>query len=157
MGALPWPFGTRMGSSSLTAHHSIPSEKGGVSLPGIRETAGSPLKDDIRGRLASGNEETEIPAPTSLVLPPSPRQGHGWIISPRKQGLVGGGMDFHLNTIPSTDNSPSEIPQDKAGQVVTVEPGLYYPEIGGVRLEDVVLVTQTGHKNLTKFEKVLEL
>jgi Xaa-Pro aminopeptidase len=45
----------------------------------------------------------------------------------------------------------------KAGQVVTVEPGLYYPEIGGVRLEDVVLVTANGAKNLTRFEKVLEI
>jgi Xaa-Pro aminopeptidase len=45
----------------------------------------------------------------------------------------------------------------KAGQVVTVEPGLYYPGIGGVRLEDVALVTANGAKNLTRFEKVLEI
>jgi Xaa-Pro aminopeptidase len=45
----------------------------------------------------------------------------------------------------------------KAGQVVTVEPGLYFPEIGGVRLEDVALVTQGKPRNLTKFEKVLEV
>jgi Xaa-Pro aminopeptidase len=45
----------------------------------------------------------------------------------------------------------------KAGQVVTVEPGLYYPEIGGVRLEDVALVTTNDAKNLTRFEKVLEI
>jgi len=45
----------------------------------------------------------------------------------------------------------------KAGQVVTVEPGLYYPEIGGVRLEDVALVTHNGARNLTRFEKVLEI
>jgi Xaa-Pro aminopeptidase len=45
----------------------------------------------------------------------------------------------------------------RAGQVVTVEPGLYYPDIGGVRLEDVVLVKPNGAKNLTRFEKVLEL
>jgi Xaa-Pro aminopeptidase len=44
-----------------------------------------------------------------------------------------------------------------AGQVVTVEPGLYYPGLGGVRLEDVVTVTAQGARNLTKFEKVLEL
>jgi Xaa-Pro aminopeptidase len=45
----------------------------------------------------------------------------------------------------------------KAGQVVTVEPGLYYPETGGVRLEDVALVTPNGAKNLTRFEKFLEI
>lgn len=43
------------------------------------------------------------------------------------------------------------------GQVVTVEPGLYYPELGGVRIEDVALVTHNGARNLTRFEKVLEL
>jgi Xaa-Pro aminopeptidase len=45
----------------------------------------------------------------------------------------------------------------KAGQVVTVEPGLYYPETGGVRLEDVAFVTPNGAKNLTRFEKFLEI
>jgi Xaa-Pro aminopeptidase len=45
----------------------------------------------------------------------------------------------------------------KSGHVVTVEPGLYYPEIGGVRLEDVALVTGNGAKNLTRFEKTLEI
>lgn len=45
----------------------------------------------------------------------------------------------------------------KAGQVVTVEPGLYYPGLGGVRLEDVVVVTKTGHKMLSRFPKYLEI
>ena len=45
----------------------------------------------------------------------------------------------------------------KAGQVVTVEPGLYYKGVGGVRLEDVVVVTKTGCKNLTKFPRQLEI
>src|SRR5438094_5141376 len=39
----------------------------------------------------------------------------------------------------------------KERQVVTVEPGLYYPGLGGVRLEDVVLVTKTGCKILYRF------
>ena len=50
--------------------------------------------------------------------------------------------------------SPGQL---KAGHVVTVEPGLYYPAIGGVRLEDVALVTGNGARNLTRFEKVLEI
>lgn len=45
----------------------------------------------------------------------------------------------------------------RTGNVVTVEPGLYYPEVGGVRLEDVVLVTRNAPRNLTKFEKQLEI
>ena len=45
----------------------------------------------------------------------------------------------------------------RAGEVVTVEPGLYYLDAGGVRLEDMVVVTKEGAQNLTKFEKVLEI
>ena len=45
----------------------------------------------------------------------------------------------------------------KPGQVITVEPGLYYPGLGGVRIEDVVTVTQTGIRLLSRFEKRLEV
>jgi Xaa-Pro aminopeptidase len=44
-----------------------------------------------------------------------------------------------------------------AGHVVTVEPGLYYWGIGGVRLEDVAVVQSKGARNLTKFPKFLEI
>lgn len=44
-----------------------------------------------------------------------------------------------------------------AGLSITVEPGLYYPGVGGVRLEDVVNVGKTGVRNLTRFEEKLEL
>jgi Xaa-Pro aminopeptidase len=55
-----------------------------------------------------------------------------------------------------------ESPRFAAGKLVeglsiTVEPGLYYPGVGGVRLEDVVIVTKTGVRNLTRFEEELEL
>lgn len=36
----------------------------------------------------------------------------------------------------------------RAGHVITVEPGLYYPEIGGVRVEDTFVVTTTGYRCL---------
>jgi len=45
----------------------------------------------------------------------------------------------------------------QAGEVVTVEPGLYYPAIGAARIEDMVLVTSDGGVNLTRFPKELEL
>jgi Xaa-Pro aminopeptidase len=45
----------------------------------------------------------------------------------------------------------------KDRQVVTVEPGLYYPGLGGVRHEDVVVVTKSGHRMLSRFPKRLEI
>ncbi|MEI9897373.1 MAG: M24 family metallopeptidase [Chthoniobacter sp.] len=43
------------------------------------------------------------------------------------------------------------------GQVVTIEPGIYIPGLGGVRHEDVVTITKTGHRLLSSFPKPLEL
>lgn len=43
------------------------------------------------------------------------------------------------------------------GQVFTVEPGLYYPEIGGCRHEDVGVVTEKGFRVLSRFPKALEI
>jgi Xaa-Pro aminopeptidase len=43
------------------------------------------------------------------------------------------------------------------GQVITVEPGIYWPGIGGARLEDVAAVTTKGVTVLSRFVKELEL
>jgi Xaa-Pro aminopeptidase len=45
----------------------------------------------------------------------------------------------------------------KDRQVLTVEPGLYYPGLGGVRHEDVIVVTKTGCRILSRFPKRLEI
>jgi len=38
----------------------------------------------------------------------------------------------------------------KAGMVITIEPAIYLPGIGGIRLEDSIAITDTGYENLTK-------
>ena len=68
---------------------------------------------------------------------------------------TGHGLGLEIHEAPRVGSTSTG--KLKAGQVVTVEPGLYYPEIGGVRLEDVALVTGNGPRNLTRFEKVLEI
>lgn len=41
----------------------------------------------------------------------------------------------------------------KPGMVITVEPGLYVPNLGGVRIEDIIVVTGKGYRNLSKAPK----
>jgi Xaa-Pro aminopeptidase len=45
----------------------------------------------------------------------------------------------------------------KERQVLTVEPGLYYPGLGGVRIEDVVVVTKKGCRIISRLPKQLEI
>jgi Xaa-Pro aminopeptidase len=45
----------------------------------------------------------------------------------------------------------------KERQLLTVEPGLYYPGLGGVRIEDVVVVTKNGCRIISRFPKQLEI
>lgn len=64
----------------------------------------------------------------------------------------GVGLDIHER--PFVSNKPHYL---RAGNVITIEPGLYYPDVGGVRLEDMIHVTPTGPRNLTRFPKFLEI
>jgi len=68
---------------------------------------------------------------------------------------TGHGLGLEIHEPPRMSPTSTDILRN--GHVITVEPGLYYPEIGGVRLEDVAHVTSKGPRNLTRFEKVLEL
>lgn len=40
----------------------------------------------------------------------------------------------------------------QVGQVITIEPGVYVPRVGGIRLENDLLVTADGFENLTDFD-----
>ena len=78
-------------------------------------------------------------------------------VNGRMQGFfhgTGHGLGLEIHEAPRISISKNIL---KAGHVVTVEPGLYYADAGGIRLEDVVLVTKTGCTNLTRIPKVLEL
>ncbi len=76
----------------------------------------------------------------------------------RLQGFFHGlghglGLEIHESPRIGPGSADTLLP----GHVVTVEPGLYYPDVGSVRLEDVALITHSNPRNLTKFEKVLEV
>ena len=79
------------------------------------------------------------------------------IMKGKFQGFIHGtghGVGLDIHEAPRVSKVNLKL---KAGNVVTVEPGLYYLGHGGIRIEDMVAVTATGAKNLTKMPKILEV
>jgi Xaa-Pro aminopeptidase len=97
---------------------------------------------DIHARLVEYFERTGFPV----------RRG-----GRRREGFfhgTGHGLGLELHEPPGIGARPAML---EAGQVVTVEPGLYYPWLGGMRIEDVVLVTRGRCRKLTRFPVFLEI
>jgi len=79
------------------------------------------------------------------------------MVNGRMQGYfhgTGHGVGLDIHEAPRISRTGSLLQE---GHVVTVEPGLYYPGLGAVRIEDMVLVTSDGCRNLTDFPKTFEL
>lgn len=69
---------------------------------------------------------------------------------------LGHGVGLEIHELPHV-NSLGEIDMEP-GMVITIEPGIYIPEFGGVRIEDLVVVTESGFRVLSKSKKnLLEL
>lgn len=86
------------------------------------------------------------------------RAGFETVLAPagRERGFIhslGHGVGLDIHEAPGLRPEPGRL---AAGHVVTVEPGLYIPGLGGVRIEDTVVVTRTGHKILASFPRKLE-
>ena len=68
---------------------------------------------------------------------------------------IGHGVGTSIHEEPRIGTGTTGVLEE--GDVITIEPGLYYKDIGGVRLEDMLLVTSDGYRNLTNFPKKLEI
>lgn len=68
---------------------------------------------------------------------------------------LGHGVGLTIGERPSLGLLSKELL--KANGVVTVEPGVYLPKYGGVRIEDTVKITRKGYENLVQVEKELEI
>lgn len=69
---------------------------------------------------------------------------------------LGHGIGLEVHELPPIRNRPpaNEIALQE-GMVITIEPGIYLPDVGGVRIEDTIVITGNGHKNLTNRPKEL--
>jgi Xaa-Pro aminopeptidase len=67
---------------------------------------------------------------------------------------LGHGVGLQVHELPTIGPAGNAL---ESGNVITIEPGLYYPGIGGVRLEDIGAVTSRGFNNFTTFSEELIL
>lgn len=90
--------------------------------------------------IAEGVKAKDIDAAARKVIAEAgfPVFGHG----------LGHGLGLEVHELPVL--FPKSKDKLKVGQVVTVEPGIYIPGRFGIRIEDDVLVTKTGHKIITR-------
>lgn len=73
-----------------------------------------------------------------------PRFGHG----------LGHGIGLDIHEDPRVSRHSTQTL--KPGMIVTIEPGIYLPGVGGVRIEDDLLVTDRGSRNLCSLPKDME-
>ena len=67
---------------------------------------------------------------------------------------TGHGVGQDIHEAPSIGRSKTKL---AVGHVITIEPGLYYPGLGGVRIEDTVVITKMGYQHMARCGRKFEL
>jgi Xaa-Pro aminopeptidase len=68
---------------------------------------------------------------------------------------TGHGVGLEIHELPSIGRGKWGMVPLEEGDVVTIEPGVYDPDIGGVRIEDMLVLTATGARDLTRAPREL--
>jgi Xaa-Pro aminopeptidase len=100
------------------------------------------------GAVAAGAGGEEVDAFARKVIEAGghgERFGHG----------LGHGVGLEVHEAPRVSQRSQDVLE--AGEVVTIEPGVYLPGRLGVRIEDLVIVTEEGYRNLSGLSKELQL
>jgi len=130
-------------SDELREYHRLTREALELSLPLVRPGVdGREVHDAVCDHFEAHGYRTTRSKATGEVL----RDGfiHG----------LGHGVGLEVHELPSIGRVGDVL---VAGDVITIEPGLYRAGYGGVRLEDLLLVTEDGYENLTDFPYEMEL
>jgi Xaa-Pro aminopeptidase len=135
------PGGYRSDLTRVLATDTVPAK--------IQELHGVVLRAQLAGIAAihPGAKLKDVDAAARKVIEEA---GYGSFFG---HGL-GHGIGLHIHEEPRMSSlAEGEL---QAGNIVTVEPGIYLPGVGGVRIEDDVLVTPDGHEVLSSLPKELE-
>ena len=80
------------------------------------------------------------------------------VVDGRPEGFIhstGHGVGLEIHERPSVSGMSDE--RLRSGNVITIEPGLYYPDMGGIRIEDTIVVVPGGWRYLVPCEKKFSL
>ncbi len=102
------------------------------------------LKPGVSGNAIQRRVEEWFAAAGYETKPSPPGYESGFIHS------VGHGVGLDIHEMPGLRKGAGKL---RAGNVITVEPGLYYPDIGGIRIEDTVVITADGCRILAPCSK----
>jgi Xaa-Pro aminopeptidase len=118
----------------------------GLSSPEIRRAVAIVMESQAAGVAAvrAGVEARDVDRACRQVIADA-----GW--GDRFVHGTGHGVGLDIHEAPSVAATSTDMLE--AGHVVTVEPGVYLPGVGGVRIEDTVVVTESGCRPLTSTPK----